>query len=261
MDAAAGHALEPSQRQIVGDRHPGEQTSALRYVSDASAGDLGRGEARRILAGDPDRARSGWSDADHRLQQRRLAGAVAAKQCHDFVLAHVERDGVEDVALAIEGVDLIDHQERRRLGRRGARLGGERRGAGADIDLAHLGVVAGILGGAVDQHTPFVHDGDMVGDLEHPVDVVLDEQHGNFRGDGRQQRGDARALGGGESGERLVQQQDSRPCRNGETHVEQALPAVGERACFRLFDAAEAEKVDKPGSLLVHLRHCRGRGP
>jgi len=100
-----------------------------------------------------------------------------------------------------------------------------------------------------------------VGDLEHPVDVVFDEQHGNLGGDGRQQRGDACALRGGEPGERLVEQQYSRPRRNGEPHVEQALAAIGERGCFRLFDAAEAEKGDKVRSLFVHLRHRRGRGP
>jgi hypothetical protein len=59
----------------------------------------------------------GRGDPNHGLQQRRFAGAVASEQGQDFVLAHVERDGVEDVALAVECVDLVDDEERRRPGR------------------------------------------------------------------------------------------------------------------------------------------------
>src|SRR2546430_9079750 len=51
----------------------------------------------------------------------------------------------------------------------------------------------------------------MIGDLEHAIDVVLDQQHRNFRCDGREQRGNPRALGGGEPSERLVEQENARP--------------------------------------------------
>jgi len=49
--------------------------------------------------------------------------------------------------------------------------------------LAHLGVAARLLDRAIDQHLAFVHDRDMVGDLEHQIDVVLDEQHRDLGGD------------------------------------------------------------------------------
>ena len=96
------------------------------------------GRPRGLLARERDRAGLRRGDPDQRLEQCRLAGAVAAEQCDDLVLVHVERDVVEDVALAVEGVDLVDAEQRRRR-RRGARLGRQRGGAGADIDLAHLG--------------------------------------------------------------------------------------------------------------------------
>src|SRR5262249_5628836 len=160
---------------------------------------------------------------------RRLAGAVAAEQRHDFVLAHVERDGVEDVALAVEGVDLVDYQERGRPRRRDPRLGGERGDTRADIDLAHLGVAARVLDRAVNEHLALLAARGVVGDREAGADVVFDQQRGNFGGDRRRERGDARARGGGEPGGRLVEQQDSRRGRKGEPHVERALPAIGKR--------------------------------
>jgi len=90
---------------------------------------------------------------------------------------------------------------------------------------------------------------------------VLDEQHGNLRRDGRQQRGDARALGGSEPSERFVEQQNPWPSGNGETHIEQALSAVGQRSRLCAFHTGEAEKGDKVLGLLVHLHHCGGRRP
>src|SRR5207237_4848684 len=122
VNAGAGHPLEAAERQIIGNAHAGEQTSALRYISDATARDLRGDKARRILALQPDRACRGRSNPDHGLEQRRLAGTVAAEQSEDFVLAHVERNRVENVALAIEGVDAVDHQYRSSASRGNAPL-------------------------------------------------------------------------------------------------------------------------------------------
>ena len=115
------------------------------------------------------------------------------------------------------------------------------RGAGADVDLAHLRVVARIVDAAVHQHAAFVHHGDDVGDLEHAVDVVLDQQHRDLREMRLHQRGDARALGRRETRERLVEQQDVRRGREREPHVEQALSAIGERRRLGALHAGEAE--------------------
>ena len=88
-----------------------------------------------------------------------------------------EIDIVEDVALAVERIDFGGRQQRIGPGGGFARSGGDGAGAGPDIDFLHLGAGAGILDRAVEQHTALVHDGDVVGELEDAVDVVLDEQN------------------------------------------------------------------------------------
>ena len=135
-------------------------------------------------------------------------------------------------------------KQRRRLGGGFARLGGDRGGAGADIDFLHLGAGARILDRAVDQHPAFVHDRDMVRELKHPVDVVLDQQHRQIRRDALDNGADALALRRGKPGERLVQQQHARRGGERHAHVEQALAAIGQHAGFGLLDAGEAEIAD-----------------
>jgi hypothetical protein len=46
-------------------------------------------------------------DTNQRLQQRRLAGAVAPQQGDDLVLMQREADIVEDVAFAVKRIDMI----------------------------------------------------------------------------------------------------------------------------------------------------------
>ncbi len=67
---------------------------------------IGRGGTpREIVAREQDAPALRGDDADDRLQQRRLAGAVAAEQRDDLVLVHLERRLHHDVALAVERVD------------------------------------------------------------------------------------------------------------------------------------------------------------
>src|SRR3954462_776111 len=228
--AMAGLALEAAELEVLRHRHAGEQPAALRDVADAEARDFGRGQAGDLLGSEPDRARGLGSDADQRLEQRRLAGPVAAEQRHDLVLTYVEGDVDQDVALAVVGIHPRGGKKHRRLGGALARLCRQRHGAGADIDLLDARVRPGVLDGAVDEHTAFVHDRDGIGDLEHPVYVVLDEEHGHVRRYALDDVADALALRGGEPGERLVEEQQPRLRRQGEAHVEEALAAIGERA-------------------------------
>ena len=91
----------------------------------------------------------------------------------------------------------------------------------------------------------------MVGELEHPVDVVLDQQHRQIRRDALDDGADAFALGGGEAGQRLVEQQHARRGGERHAHVEQALAAIGQHAGFGLLDAGEAEIADGGVGLVV----------
>ena len=88
-----------------------------------------------------------------------------------------EGDVVENVALAVEGIDVACGQQRVDAGGGFARAGGNFGRAGADIDLLHLRTGARVVDGAIEQHPPFVHDSHLIGELKYPVDVMFDQQH------------------------------------------------------------------------------------
>ena len=67
---------------------------------------------------------------------------------------------------------------------------------------------------------------------------------GNPRRDAPDQVADALALGRRKARQRLVEQQQARPHRERERHVEQALAAVGQRARLRRLDALEPHRAD-----------------
>ena len=102
------------------------------------------GTPRELLARQHDATGLCADDADDRLQQRRLAGAVAAEQRDDLALVHRERRFLDDVALAVERVDAFDVEQQRRSRALGvaARLRGERGRARPDVHLAHRRAVA-----------------------------------------------------------------------------------------------------------------------
>ena len=101
-----------------------------------------------------------------------------------------------------------------------------------------------------DQHPALAHHRDLVGEGEHPVDVVLDQDHRHLGGEAPDQADDALALGGGEAGERLVEQQDPGPGGQRHADLEQALAAVGELIDARRLEPLEAEELDQRAGLL-----------
>src|SRR3954471_16376219 len=157
VHAFAGLPFEAAEREVVGNGHAGEQAPALRHVSDAAPGDRRGGKPRDFLAGEGDRAGLGRRDADQRLEQRGLAGTVAAEQRDDLILGNVKRDRIDDVALAVKRVDLVDRKQRRGARRGRRRFCGEMRSAGADVDLTDFRVVARVIDAAVNQHGTLVH--------------------------------------------------------------------------------------------------------
>src|SRR5437762_14241785 len=55
-------------------------------------------------------------DPGDRLQGRALADAVATQEPHDLAAPDIQRNTVQDVALAVMGVDFLNLQERIRRG-------------------------------------------------------------------------------------------------------------------------------------------------
>ena len=78
---------------------------------------------------------------------------------------------------------------------------------------------------------------------------MLDQDHRHLGGEALDQAHDALALGGGEAGERLVEQQDPGPGGQRHADLEQALPAVGELIDARGLEALEAEELDQRAGL------------
>jgi hypothetical protein len=56
-------------------------------------------------------ARRGAHDAGDGLQRGALAHAVAAQETHHFPRLHLEGDAVQDMALAVVGLDVLEAQQ------------------------------------------------------------------------------------------------------------------------------------------------------
>src|ERR671935_176359 len=64
-----------------------------------------------INAAELDRAGAGTNQAKDRLERRRLAGGVAAKQRHELAFADLDVDALQDVDLPVERVDPREPQQ------------------------------------------------------------------------------------------------------------------------------------------------------
>src|SRR5881394_188919 len=92
-----GH--RPEQAAVLGhDRHP---------LLDPVAG-RARGH---VLAAELDRSPAWRDDPEDRLQRGGLSGRVSAEQTDELALPHLERDALQDVDLAVVGVDSLQLQQ------------------------------------------------------------------------------------------------------------------------------------------------------
>ena len=117
---------------------------------------------------------------------------------------------MQDVALAVERVDLFEAQDLLSLDRRVGDVGMDDGRTRAGVDFLHALVVADLVRRAGHEDLALVHHGDAMRETEHTIDVVLDDQHGDVGGDVLDQVGHALALRRRQSGERLIEQQDLR---------------------------------------------------
>ncbi len=88
----------------------GEDHAALGHVGNALGHAPEALVLRDVLAGHGDLAALGGHDAHQAFEQRGLAHAVAAHDGHGFVLAALEADAVQRLALAIGHVQILDLQ-------------------------------------------------------------------------------------------------------------------------------------------------------
>ena len=128
----------------------------------------------------------------------------------------------QDMRVAVIGIDPLDLDHARRCCRAAH---GIRRPA--EIGFLHARIVGDFLRRALGQLAAFVQDGDAVGELEHGVHVVLDQNDGAALAQIADELLDALALGRAQAGERLVEQQHRRPRRQSKAELEPALLAIG----------------------------------
>src|SRR5690606_13875931 len=96
------------QDEVLLDRQAADDAPVLGDELDADARRLEGAEAVDWLAGEPYLAllQGRVVEPGDRAERGRLAGAVPSEQRQDFSLADVEGDALDDVALAIIGVDV-----------------------------------------------------------------------------------------------------------------------------------------------------------
>src|SRR5262249_7263500 len=83
----------------------------FRAIADAEACNLVRRKRNGLDTVDHDRTAAAPDQSEDRLQRRRPAGAIAAKQRHDLATVYRQIDAVQDVRLAVEHVQAADAQE------------------------------------------------------------------------------------------------------------------------------------------------------
>ena len=74
----------------------------MRHLVGPQAGDILAAEFHRALGGD---------QAHDGLAGGRSADAVAPQQADDLAVVHIERDAMQDVALAVIGVEISDFED------------------------------------------------------------------------------------------------------------------------------------------------------
>ena len=106
-------AREGAHLEVLADRHAREDAPALGRLGDA---DLARPRGRSVSwisrPSKTDRALLRRQDPGDRAQRRRLAGAVGADQRDDLARVDLERDALERLDRAVEGVDVLDLEDR-----------------------------------------------------------------------------------------------------------------------------------------------------
>src|SRR5262249_15344231 len=95
--------------EILAYGHAGKDLPPLLHLRDAEVADAMTGRAEDAHAFELDRAPRGMHARD-RADERGLARAVGAHDGHDLPRAHLERDAIERLGIAVEEIESTDRQ-------------------------------------------------------------------------------------------------------------------------------------------------------
>ena len=173
-----------------------EDAPAFGDLDDALGHDLVRLGLAEVLAVEPDLAVPWPDEPADRVERRALARAVAADQRDDLALHDVERDPAKGVDAAVEGVDVLDRQDRgvrqrarpQLIGDGGTGRLGLGRAIAAEIRLDDARILLDLLRRPFGDLLPVVQDRDLLRDPHDHAHLVLDEQDRDARARSRSLR-------------------------------------------------------------------------
>src|SRR5262249_34932996 len=99
--------------EVVPDREAREEAPALRHLDDAGPDDLVGAGPGQVAAVEPDRSRPRREQVRDRVQEGRLARAVAAEQRDELARADLERHAPENLDAAVSGRQIPNLEQRR----------------------------------------------------------------------------------------------------------------------------------------------------
>ena len=134
-------------------------------------------------------------------EQRALADAIAADDRQRLARLEREPDIFQHHRLAVAGEDFVEFE---RISHARPFL--------AEIDRPHLLVVHDLGRRALDQHRALHQHRDLLGEAEHHVHVVLDDQNGDVGIEACHHVENEMAFRGRHASRRLVEQQHARRC-------------------------------------------------
>ena len=113
IETAGAHL--PRQQQVLLDVERGEDAALLGAERDPRPRNRVGGKPDQLLAFELYRPGTLFDDPHDGFERRGLADAVASEERDHFARLHGEGDAVQDVQLAVPGIELVDRQQVARL--------------------------------------------------------------------------------------------------------------------------------------------------
>src|SRR3954454_18028365 len=89
-----------------------ENPASLRNQAHPAANSLERRVVGDFFALEHDLAAARWREADDRIDQRGFSDTVTAEQTENLALLELERQSLQDVGVAVVGVNVLNFEDR-----------------------------------------------------------------------------------------------------------------------------------------------------
>src|SRR5215472_13630337 len=199
--------------EVLLDAERGKDAPALRHQAHPAAHRLEGRHRGNVFALEQNLSSARTIETHDRVHQCRLAHAVASEQPEDLALLELQGQALEDISVPVISVNVLNFQDRHGSG-------------GPQVDLLHLLAAADLLRRSGLQHLAEMEDGNMLGDVEYHVHIVLDEEDREVAIEVGEKLYHLRGLARREAGGRFIQEQDLRVAGETEDDFELSLLAV-----------------------------------